>query len=138
MSTIGIIHSGSNNKHHDNQITALRDVLLRAGVPKKDILDPRWADDDPKTLHDHADDSIDPKKDNVDVLVAAGGSLSASEAKRAITGKNKIVVFTSVAYPPPPAANITGICARTSDLDADRLDLLHQLTGGTKFGALAN
>src|SRR5712691_10869177 len=70
MSTIGIIHSGSNNKHHDNQITALRDVLLRAGVPKKDILDPRWADDDPKTLHDHADDSIDPKKDNVDVLVA--------------------------------------------------------------------
>ena len=73
----------------------------------------------------------------VSVLVAAGGSRSAIAAKNATTTKS--IVVTSVSDPTRPAANVAGICARTTQHDPDRLQLLLELLpGATKIGALYN
>jgi putative tryptophan/tyrosine transport system substrate-binding protein len=85
---------------------------------------PLFADDDPQKLRSHADHFV---RQNVDVLVAAGGSISAKVAGDATATSGTPVVFTSVADPTSPAANMTGICARTTELDPTRLILLHEL-----------
>jgi putative ABC transport system substrate-binding protein len=52
---------------------------------------------------------------------------------------NKWVVFTSFSDPICPATNMTGICALTSALDPDRLNLLHELMPtAQKIGVLFN
>jgi len=139
MPTIGIMHSGSQGKH-DAQIKAFKDGLewggAAPGAPVT-IAGPLYADDDPAKLDMIAAELVN--SDKADVLVAAGGSMSCEAAKKATATSRKPVVFTSVANPTRPAANMTGICARTSELDSVRLSLLRELLPGEKkFGALLN
>jgi putative tryptophan/tyrosine transport system substrate-binding protein len=140
MKKIGIMHSGSSGKH-DDHIKAFKSGLKWAGFSDAGssanvkIIGPLYADNDPAKLAGIAKSLID--KEKVDVLIAAGGSASSQAAKAATAADKKPVVFTSIAEPIRPAANMTGICARTSELDTDRLSLLHELLPrGTKFGAL--
>jgi putative ABC transport system substrate-binding protein len=133
------MHSGSNG-NHDAQIQAFKDGLAWAGFTgarpgaNVTIVGPLYADDNQKHLADNAAILVNTP---VDVLVAAGGSASSQKAQ-AVTSTIPIV-FTSVAEPARPAANMTGICARTSEFDADRLNLLHELLPGQKkFGVLVN
>jgi putative ABC transport system substrate-binding protein len=78
-------------------------------------------------------------RQDVRVLVAAGGSISSRVAQEATTVGGTPVVFTSVADPVSPAANMTGICALTIALDPTRLILLHELMPAPKkLGALVN
>jgi putative ABC transport system substrate-binding protein len=139
MPTIGIMHSGSQGKH-EAQIKAFRDGLewggASPGAPVT-IAGPLYADDDAAKLDTIAAKLVN--SDKVDVLVAAGGSASCEAAKKGTATSRTPVVFTSVANPTRPAANMTGICARTSELDSIRLSLLHELLPGKqKFGALVN
>jgi putative tryptophan/tyrosine transport system substrate-binding protein len=119
MSTVGFNHSGAKGRH-DSQFQAFK-AALAVAAPGTNIED-LWADDDPKTLEDNAKTHI---AGSVDVLLAAGGSLSAKIAQ-ALTAKISIV-FSSAGDPPPVAANVTGVHAPTSQLDGKRLDLLNQL-----------
>ena len=139
MPTIGIMHSGSQGKH-DAQIKAFNDgvELGRAALGAPVIFaGPHYADDDPAKLDEIAAKLVN--SDKADVLVAAGGSMSSEAARKATATSGKPVVFTSVANPTRPAANMTGICARTSELDLVRLCLLQELLPGKKkFGALLN
>jgi putative tryptophan/tyrosine transport system substrate-binding protein len=139
MPTIGIMHSGSQGTHSP-QIQAFKKGLeWAAPSPNVTIVGPLYADDNLATLDTIARSLV--TTDKVDVLVAAGGSASSEAAKKATGAADGTppVVFTSVAKPARPAANMTGICARTSELDLARLVLLHELLPGEKkFGALIN
>jgi putative ABC transport system substrate-binding protein len=125
------MHSGSKG-NHDKQINAFMTCLKLAGYDTKNITfaatNPLYADDDPGNLDQFAKDLVDATKYNVDVIVAAGGPHSAYAAMKATAGiPNKWVVFTTFSDPVSPATNMTGICALTSALDPDRLNLLHEL-----------
>jgi putative ABC transport system substrate-binding protein len=141
MPTIGIIHSGSDgNSDHSAEINTL--TLYLEGLGYVDgqsgfsIIDKRWGNDDPATLRNHADWFV---SQGVNVLVAAGGSISAKVAKDATQTSLTSVVFTSAADQISPARNMTGVCARTAELDLARLLLLHELLPtATKIGALVN
>jgi hypothetical protein len=111
MPTIGIIHSGSPGPIQKKEIATLTLSLESAGFVDGQsgfsIPTPLFADDDPQKLRQHADQFL---QQNVDVLVAAGGSISARVAKDATATSGTPVVFTSVADPVSPAANMTGVC----------------------------
>jgi putative tryptophan/tyrosine transport system substrate-binding protein len=144
MRTIGILHSGSNAKHfHDSQISGLMNGLLSVGVDSTNTtITTLFAKDHTgKTLRGHADDLATTLAAVAEtkVFVAAGGTLCAATAMAAIAGRNIPVVFTSVRDPDSPAANMTGVCARTTELDETRLRLLHEyLPAATDFGVLVN
>jgi putative ABC transport system substrate-binding protein len=136
------MHSGSptDDYHLANIDTFISSVKASYGqLP--DIIGPIWAYNDSKKLKDLAAALL---KDNVNLIVAAGGSRSALAAiqttkKRAATP----VVFTSashsVAHQISLPSNATGVCAHTSDLDVDRLQLLHDAKpNATDVGVLVN
>ena len=130
MAKVGILHSGTARKH-DKHINPLKNKIDI--TPGHTILPPRFASDNKGgELHRHAQDLV--MQDNVDVLVAAGGTDCAGEANWAshLVKPPKLVVFTSVGGSFVPADNMTGICARTSDLDAVRLYLLHEFLPASK------
>jgi len=131
MPDVGIIHSGTNGRHGAH-ITAFKEgMALFTNINPRN---PRWANDHHATLDSLATDLVNA---GVSVLVAAGGSRSAIAAKNATTTKS--IVVTSVSDPTRPAANVAGICARTTQHDPDRLQLLLELLpGATKIGALYN
>jgi putative ABC transport system substrate-binding protein len=140
MPTVGIIHSGSPGPVQMKEIATLALNLESAGFVDSQngfsIAAPRFGNDDPQKLRNHADFFV---QQTVDVLVAAGGSISARVAKEATATSGTPVVFTSVADPVSPAANMTGVCARTTELDPTRLILLHELIPAeTTIGALVN
>jgi putative tryptophan/tyrosine transport system substrate-binding protein len=135
---VGIIHSGTDGRHKGH-IDAL-------GISPGDIVGgaPRWADDDPTTLTNHANHLVaDPQ---VKVLVAAGGTASSmaaqTETQKAEPDASKRipVVFTSRADTTGLEPNVTGICARTSESDVARLELLNNyfLPAGASVGVLYN
>jgi putative ABC transport system substrate-binding protein len=126
---VGIIHSGTSGRH-DAHIKAFKDgMALFTNVNPRN---PRWADDHQQTLDSHATALINA---GVTVLVAAGGSRSAIAAMGATT--QTPIIVTSVSNSSRPAANVAGICVRTTQSDADRLQLLLELLPGrTKIGAL--
>lgn len=144
MPTMGIIHSGSNSATNAALINiALAQGLTWAGytsgVAGFNVLPPRFANNVAATL-DH-DARYFFKTAGVDVLVAAGGdlaALAAYHANGAAPPTNTPIVFTSVADPLSPSpTNMTGICTRTTELDAERLKLLYELLPGkTRFGVL--
>jgi putative ABC transport system substrate-binding protein len=135
------MHSGSHgNPHHTTEIDTfilyLESVGYVDGQNGFSITDIRFGDDDPGTLRNHADWFV---QQGVNVLVAAGGSISSKVAKDATATSLTSVVFTSAADQVSPARNMTGICARTAELDLTRLLLLHELLPtAAKFGALVN
>jgi len=141
MKKIGFMHSGTKN-NHDDHVKAFKAGLASAGYDETGAnsnvnIPDSYADDQPANLNTIAGDFLDPKKQNVDLLVAAGGSASALAAKASTN--TKPIVFTSVSFSTRPAPNMTGICVRTTELDQVRLNLLHELLPGEKrFGVLLN
>jgi ABC-type uncharacterized transport system substrate-binding protein len=132
MPTVGILHSGTSGKH-DAQIAALTHKIDKKSVT---ILSPLYGHDDPGAIEKHADDLVNKQK--VDVLVAAGGTRCAEEAKKQTVGKTVAVIFTSADDSFDPGPNMTGIYAHTSKLDPVRLGLLHELLPAEKkVGVLA-
>jgi putative tryptophan/tyrosine transport system substrate-binding protein len=138
MATVGIMHSGS-------QETAQKYIHVLKTRLQKDCKTPP-AVDGPyfptrnNHLRDIAKNFID---NNVDLLIAAGGSRSADVAIKQRGSANKpVIVFTSVA--PYICNNLnknttTGVCAHTSDHDVDRLDwLLKMPLKGRRIGVLRN
>jgi len=143
MKVIGILNSGS------PEILGEQFVAFHRGLGEAGYIDgqnvtteSRWANDDYKRLPGLANDLLD----QADVLVAAGGPVSALAAQAAT--KTKPVVFTTVTDPVKsglvkslkrPGGNLTGTAGLTSELDATRLLLLHELkpTANT-IGVLVN
>ena len=132
--TVGIMHSGSEDTA-DKYIEILKKHLQTLTIDGPHYPTRKHS------LKDIADYLI--KTQEVDLLIAAGGSRSA-EAAIAARGKSDkpIIVFTSVA--PYILDNLdknitSGVCAHTSDHDADRFDLLRQMPlGGKTIGVLRN
>jgi putative ABC transport system substrate-binding protein len=147
MPTIGIVHSGTQG-NADDQINAFKHSLGLAGYEDGtdvDVLPELYANDVRANMAQHASDLI--TKSNVNVLVAAGGSACTYEAMyaRQAAGANLPIVFTSFSDTTPPGTNMTGVCARTSELDPRRLELLAELsikgppvTQITQIGVLTN
>jgi len=130
---IGFLHSGADKQIHKKHIDALLKSLESAGYDdggSKDNLQVKaklFADDDLAKLITHGKSLINTHK--VEVFIAAGGSASAQAAK-SVTATQLVptpVVFTSVSSTRRPAPNMTGVCARTSELDPVRLRLLNEL-----------
>jgi putative tryptophan/tyrosine transport system substrate-binding protein len=143
MPKIGIIHSGRGGGHvHDTRIKGFKDatILTYNGADGAlNFMAVQWGDDNPANLDPIATNLA--QDNTVSLIAATGGSASANAAKKATQryAPNKPIVFTSVGTPNRPAANMTGICARTSLLDPDRLRLLYQLKLADRaFGALVN
>ena len=149
MRTIGILHSGTkNNNDQKAQIDAFIKSLGSLGYnttganANLTIVGPLFEDDDPGTLDTNADALATTA--NLDVLVAAGGTRSfvAAQNARMKAGKpNLTIVFTSVSTPPAADAYLTGVGALTSELDGERLALLHELIGkpaNSSLGILRN
>jgi putative tryptophan/tyrosine transport system substrate-binding protein len=140
--TIGILHSGTAGKH-DPEIAALLSSLSTAGYIRGTNLiiapkgEPLWSDDDPGRLQNNAHTLA--TMGGIDLIIAAGGTASAYAAQAATS--TIPIVFTSIADPDRPAPNMTGVCARTKELDADRLFKLYDLVKPppqTMFGVLEN
>ena len=141
---IGFLNSGSAGSRGE-QFAAFDRGLGEAGyVDGHNVtIDYRWADDDYGRLPVLAAELV---RRPVAVLVAGGGPVSALAAKAAT--KTIPIVFTTAADPVKsglvaslnrPGGNVTGIAGLTSELDAKRLELLHQLIPKTGvIGALVN
>jgi putative ABC transport system substrate-binding protein len=125
---IGIMHSGTQGKH-DDHINALIDGIKSLGLsdtggsPDFKHPPPKYGNDQPLGAIANALNS----DTSIDLIVAAGGTASALAAKSATSGSGKPVVFTSVAAWPTAVANMTGIIARTTELDPCRLERLAKL-----------
>jgi putative ABC transport system substrate-binding protein len=140
---IGIMHSGTPGKHKSHT-DALEEGIKSLGLsdvgvdPDFKIAATKYAKDKPNELKNIAQELDKP---NIDIIVAAGGTASALAAKEqtAASGSGKKVVFTSVAAWPVVVDNMTGIIARTTALDPDRLEKLAKLLpGNAKVGVLLN
>jgi ABC-type uncharacterized transport system substrate-binding protein len=142
MATIGIMHSGGSQANAQN-IKIITDQLAN-NCTTPPVLDGNrvFYAGDPNTgnLSQIAQQFI---KDDVYLIIAAGGSRSAQAAIDA-RGKahNPIIVFTSVA--PFILSNLdtnttAGVCAHTSDHDVARLEWLLKLPlPGKRIGVLRN
>jgi putative ABC transport system substrate-binding protein len=132
---IGIMHSGTSG-HHDAHLNALKIGLAWAGQPYSGLTPhgPFYANDNRQTLHTIAGNLA--AVPNIQVIIAGGGTASAMEAMNATNTIS--IVYTSVAFSARPAQNMTGICARTSELDRDRLRYLHAVRGSSPVGVLTN
>jgi putative ABC transport system substrate-binding protein len=128
---VGSIHSGTNARHpHPVHMQGFKDgmALYSTLIPRRNT---RYAKDDPQKLYADAASLV---QDGVKLLVAAGGSRSADAAR---TANAQSIIVTSISNSTRPAANVAGICVRTTELDQDRLKLLHELLpGATKVGVL--
>lgn len=128
---IGIIHSGTSGRHGPHMKAFDDGMAVFSNATHRN---PRWAKDNHGALDAHATDLISA---GVTILVAAGGSRSAIAAMGATV--DKAIVVTSVSNPVRPAANVAGICARTTEHDVDRLQKLLDLKpGAKKIGVLYN
>ena len=138
---IAILHTGRSGGHgHNSHIQAFKDAagLSYDGSGGPLTFTNHWGNDDPAVLNQLAQNLA--ADANVSLIAAAGGT-RAAEAAGAATNPNptKSVVFTSVSTPGRKYANTTGVCARTSLLDPDRLKLLYQIKPANQnFGALIN
>jgi ABC-type uncharacterized transport system substrate-binding protein len=145
MSTIGILHSGTNNRKHDKQIKAFIASLAKAGyaAPKNlTVVGPLWSNDDPTTLAKNAK-TLASANPPLNLIVAAGGTASTYAAQEATKSNGIPVVFTSFSQMASPALNMTGVDARTSELDPTRLSYLYDLVSPQwpdqkTFGVLEN
>jgi hypothetical protein len=121
---------------------ALFKALKDAGYDKANLTiapngDPLWSDDDPKKLSDNADTLA--KINNINLIIAAGGTASTYAAREATKNNNVSVVFTTFSESTSPAPNMTGVCAQTSGLDVTRMQKLYDAGGKPgDIGVLAN
>ncbi len=142
---VGFLTSGSASSLHKLWVAAFHRGLGESGyVDGQNVrIEFRAADDQYDRLDAFAAEFV---RNRVAVIVAAGGPVSALAAKRAT---NTIpIVFTTIADPVKsglvdsfsrPGGNATGTAGLTSELDAKRLELLHQAKPTARvFGALVN
>ncbi len=138
---IAILHTGRAGGHgHADHIQKFKHAagLFYDGSGGPLTFTNHWGNDDPAALIQLAQGLAGDL--NVYLIAAAGGT-RAAEAAGAATNPpgTKPVVFTSVSTPNRKYANMTGVCARTSLLDPERLKLLYQIKPtGQNFGALIN
>ena len=142
MATIGFLDSASPISRGD-ELDAFFEGLASAGVTGQEaMILYAWANNDYSLLPTLAQQLID---SNVDVIIAAGGPVSALAAKNATT--TKPIVFTTVTDPVAsglvqslnaPGGNLTGSWGHTTELDEPRLRALCDLTGTGAIGILAN
>lgn len=139
---IGILHSGRAGRN-TAQLNVFLNALRRANFNPTLLPSgrPLWSDDDPTKLRSNADTLA--AAPNIQLIIAAGGSASVYEAQRATAGNGRFVVFTTFSDQVSPAPNMTGVCARTVELDPDRLALLYsrmlaEAPGQKDFGVLEN
>jgi putative ABC transport system substrate-binding protein len=143
MPTIGIMHSGSTtDNYHDANIDAfLTELRSLYNQPQPlTVLPTVWARSVSANLKGLAEGLV---AQNVDLIVAAGGTRSAEAAQKATKTSNISVVFTSAdhsfSHQTPFPANMTGVCAHTSDLNDERLKLLIELKpAANNIGILLN
>jgi putative ABC transport system substrate-binding protein len=138
---IGIVHSGRNGPHSMDNINVITDALEAAGYDNSNVdIAPLFAGGSLSQIQQHVRTHM---TNRVRILIAAGGSAC---AKTANDENIQIpIVFTSVADPaiaiPAPGVkrNMTGVCARTAELDIERVKLLLELNPAYRLiGALTN
>ena len=144
MPTLGYLGSGSSNSQ-PNQVAVFFRALADAGFVEGRSLAVhyRWADDHYDRLPMLARELVDLR---VSVIAATGGPVTAIAAKNATT--TIPIVFTAVSDPVRfglvasmnrPGGNITGTGGLVDELDAKRLELLHEIMPNAKrIGALFN
>jgi putative tryptophan/tyrosine transport system substrate-binding protein len=142
---IGFLSTASPSARGSEQLTAFHKGLRDAGYAegRNARIEYRWANDDYTLLRTLAADLV---KLRVDVIVAAGGHVSAMAAKNAT--KQIPIVFTTVTDPVKdglvaslnrPGGNATGTAGLTSELDAKRLQYLIKMKPtATAIGVLVN
>jgi putative tryptophan/tyrosine transport system substrate-binding protein len=145
MPVIGILSTASVGSRGGEQFAAFYRGLGEAGyIESQNVtIEYRWADDDYARLPALAAELVHLP---VAVLVAAGGHVSALAAHDAT--KDIPIVFTTVTDPVKsglvaslnkPGGNATGTAGLTSELDAKRLELLHDLIpAASVIGVLVN
>jgi putative ABC transport system substrate-binding protein len=130
---IGILSTAPSGARSSEQFAAFYRGLAEAGyIEGRNVrIEYRWADDDYARLPELAAELVHLR---VAVLVAAGGHVSALAAHKVT--KDIPIVFTTVTDPiksglvaslSKPAGNATGTAGLTSELDAKRLEVLHDL-----------
>jgi putative ABC transport system substrate-binding protein len=129
---IGIIHSGTKKPGQESHISDFKEGLrLWSNENPRPV---RWSNDKHQNLRNNAKNLI---AANVTLLVAAGGSQSAIAA--GLEAMATPIIVTSISDSARPSATMAGICARTSELDPKRLELLLEcLPGRRRVGALYN
>lgn len=152
---VGFLYSGSESSLRSQLIAFHRGLKEANYVDGQNIkVEYLAADDDYKQLADNAAQLVE---EPVEVIVAAGGQVSAVAAKKANDDAKASVpiVFTTIANPIAlglvanlnrPGGNLTGTAGLTSELDPARLELLNQVMRGQSqkakqdgmFGALCN
>ena len=140
MQIIGILDSASPESRGE-ELTAFHSALKEAGIDGRNaMILYGWANNDYSRLPAIARELVD---NEVAVIVAAGGPVSALAAKAATDKSKTPVVFTTVTDPVKsglvdslkrPGGHLTGTYGYTSELEADRLKVLDALT--TKPGAI--
>ena len=142
---IGFLTSGSVGSLNKQWIAAFKRGIGEFGfVDGQNVsIDYRGADDHYERLDSLATEFV---RNQVAVIIAAGGPVSALAAKRA--SDTIPIVFTTIADPVKsglvdglsrPGGNATGTAGLTSELDEKRLELLHQIRPSAHvFGVLVN
>lgn len=132
LPVIGFLHSGS-AKPNAHLVAAFLRGLDETGFQDRRnvIIEFRWAEGKYELLPQLADDLVARR---VAVLYTAGGSISATEARKAsstiplvyVMGSDpvKMGLATSLNH---PGNNATGVTLITTGLEAKRIELLHQL-----------
>ena len=145
MPVIGVLTTASAASRSNDQFAAFYRGLADAGYAegKNVTIEYRWANDDYTRLPALAAELIALR---VAVIVAAGGHVSALAAHDAT--KDIPIVFTTVTDPVKlglvaslnsPGGNATGTAGLTSELDAKRLEVMHNLMPAAGvFGVLVN
>lgn len=147
---IGILDSASADSRV-RELAAFHSALEAQGyIAGENVnIDYRSANNDYSKLSDRAAELVDR---DVNVIVAAGGPVSALEAKKANEAKKKTIpiVFTTIDNPVAhgfvtsfealkrPDRNLTGTWGLTSELDLARLELLSKIVQTGTIGALLN
>jgi ABC-type uncharacterized transport system substrate-binding protein len=144
MPLVGFLNSASPGPFA-HLAAALRRGLSEIGyVEGRNVLiESRWAENRYELLPDLAADLV---RREVTVIVAGGGNVSALAAKAATS--TIPIIFTAASDPVKaglvaslnrPGGNVTGVAALTAEMDAKRLELLHEMVPKTaKIGALVN
>ena len=145
LPVIGVLSSGAPSLRTGEQFKALDQGLAEGGLVdgKTAKIEYRWASNNFERLPALAAELV---RRRVDVIVAAGGHVSALAAHEAT--KDIPIVFTTVTDPVKsglvaslnkPGGNATGTAGLTSELDAKRLELLREFKPSAKvFGVLVN